>query len=137
MPTVNPEIPGINHMCLCVKDLEKSLAFYDAIMPLMGWKPRKQGSVAYITGNYEIYLQESKLPEREFERYGVGLQHLAFNANSEQSVLDLTEKLRELGAEITDEPQKYPNYTEKFYAVFFKDPNGIQLEYCYCPDLEL
>jgi len=35
------------------------------------------------------------------------------------------------GTFIFDTPQKYPNYTDKYYAVYFADPDGIKLEVAY------
>lgn len=36
--------------------------------------------------------------------------------------------IKELGAEITREPKEYPEYTDKYYAFYFRDPDGIPLE---------
>jgi catechol 2,3-dioxygenase-like lactoylglutathione lyase family enzyme len=98
MSTVNPATPGLNHLCLAVKDLPASLAVYDV---------------------------------------GLGLQHLAFNAASREMVDAVHQRLRELGAAITEAPAEYPQDTPRYYAVFFKDPSGIQLEVCPTPDMEL
>ena len=75
----------------------------------------------------------SKEPNKLFHRYGIELQHMAFGAPSRESVDHLYQLLQEIGAMITDPPKEYPQYHENYYAVFFKDPSGIQLEFCYTP----
>ncbi len=138
MSTVDPGLPGLNHLCLSVFDLAASLAFYDRVMPAMGLRPRRSAeSTAYVAGNYELYLQQAKEPAYGARRFGVGLQHLAFNAPSRVTVDALHALLLEMGADVTDAPAAYPKYTPQYYAVFFRDPSGIQLEFCYCPDLPL
>jgi len=37
-----------------------------------------------------------------------------------------------MNAEIVDAPAEY-DYVPGFYAVFFRDPNGIRLEYAHVP----
>ena len=32
---------------------------------------------------------------------------------------------------VFDEPKAYPEYTPKYYAVFFADPDGIKIEIAY------
>ena len=41
--------------------------------------------------------------------------------------------LLDMGAEILDPPQAFPQYTEGYYAVFFLDPDGIKLELAHTP----
>lgn len=124
----------IHHICLSIKDLEASLLFYDRVMPLMGWNERRsKKSTAYSNGAYEIYLEKSKESDKPFYRYGIGLQHIAFNAPSRDAVDHLYQSLQEINAAVTGPPKEYPQYHEHYYAVFFKDPSGIQLEFCYTP----
>lgn len=129
MSRVDPGIAGLNHLCLSVPDLDAALAFYDRLMPAMGWRERSSAdSRAYVAGNYEIYLQQSRIEGAGFVRHGVGLQHLAFNAPSRQAVDALHALLLEIGARVTDAPAEYPHYSDGYYAVFFQDPGGIALE---------
>jgi hypothetical protein len=37
-------------------------------------------------------------------------------------------ELRNIGATIVTEPKLYPEYTPDYYALFFKDPEGIKFE---------
>ncbi|MFB0823749.1 VOC family protein [Chromobacterium violaceum] len=138
MSRVDPGIAGLNHLCLSVPDLDAALVFYDRLMPAMGWRERGSAdSRAYVAGNYEIYLQQSRIEGAGFVRHGVGLQHLAFNAPSRQAVDALHALLLEIGARVTDAPAEYPHYSDGYYAVFFQDPGGIALEFCHTPNMSL
>ena len=138
MSRVDSGIAGLNHLCLSVPDLAAALTFYDQVMPAMGWRGRSSADArAYVAGNYEIYLQQSKTMDAGFVRHGVGLQHLAFNALSRQAVDALHALLLRIGARVTDAPAEYEHYSDGYYAVFFQDPGGIALEFCHTPNMSL
>jgi catechol 2,3-dioxygenase-like lactoylglutathione lyase family enzyme len=103
----------------------------------MGFRKRKsEESNAYATDSFEIYLQASKKADYKHERFGIGVQHLAFHAQSKEAVDGLFKDLQDIGAHISDPPADYPEYNPGYYAVFFQDPDGITLEYCYTPDFK-
>jgi catechol 2,3-dioxygenase-like lactoylglutathione lyase family enzyme len=67
-----------------------------------------------------------------YDRYGVGIHHLAFAARDREQVDERAEWLRGRGAEIESEPAEY-DYTPGYYAVFLHDPDGIKLEIVHRP----
>jgi glyoxylase I family protein len=67
-----------------------------------------------------------------YERYAVGIHHLAFNAASRELVEGRAEWLRERDVAIESGPEEY-DYTPGYYAVFFYDPDGIKLEIVHRP----
>jgi catechol 2,3-dioxygenase-like lactoylglutathione lyase family enzyme len=67
-----------------------------------------------------------------YDRYAVGIHHLAFVAQSREQVDERAAWLRERDAEIESGPQEY-EYTPGYYAVFFYDPDGIKLEIVHRP----
>jgi glyoxylase I family protein len=67
-----------------------------------------------------------------YERYGVGLHHLALNAPSREAVDRVARWLEETGAEIENLPREY-DYSAGYYAVFFHDPDGLKLEVVHRP----
>jgi catechol 2,3-dioxygenase-like lactoylglutathione lyase family enzyme len=74
-------------------------------------------------------------PRRIFEDNDVhrrkpgSLHHLAFRADSRDEVDTLYHELIAIGAKIVTAPQEYPEYSPPgYYAVFFKDPDGIKYE---------
>jgi predicted lactoylglutathione lyase len=56
------------------------------------------------------------------------LHHLAFKAGSKEEVDKLFTQVKEAGAQIVEEPRYFPQHGEKYYATFFKDPDGIKYE---------
>jgi catechol 2,3-dioxygenase-like lactoylglutathione lyase family enzyme len=56
------------------------------------------------------------------------LHHLAFRADSRTDVDRLHSELKTIGATIVSEPRLYPEYGADYYALFFKDPEGIKYE---------
>ena len=61
------------------------------------------------------------------------LHHLAFKAASRAEVDRLHSELKDIGATIVSPPREYPEYTPPgYYAVFFKDPEGIKYEIVCC-----
>ncbi len=57
------------------------------------------------------------------------LHHLAFRAASRAEVDRLHVALQSIGANIVSAPREYPEYTPPgYYALYFKDPEGIQYE---------
>ena len=67
-----------------------------------------------------------------FDRYRVGIHHVAFETVSRAAVNERAEWLRTKGAEIESGPEEYW-YMPGYYAVFFYDPDGIKLEIMHVP----
>jgi len=133
----------IDHLDLVVGDLERSLAFYRGLLAGLGWG--RESEIAGERGERVVYLSRERdgvavsLREAQsdanpvpYDRYGVGLHHLAFFADSREVVDERAAWLREQGATIESEPREY-DYTPGYYAVFFHDPDGIKLEIVHRP----
>jgi glyoxylase I family protein len=133
---------GVHHVDLVVSSIERSLPFYrDLLAPLgfhrIGEVEGERGeTIWYIGGSgSSIGLREAQTrTEQPYDRYRVGLHHLAFEASSRAGVDERTQWLRNQGAEIESEPQEY-GYMPGYYAVFFFDPDGIKLEILHVPGL--
>jgi predicted lactoylglutathione lyase len=61
------------------------------------------------------------------------MHHLAWNAASREDVDEFHALLVRTDVTVLDAPAHYPEYSEGYYAVFFADPDGMKLEYCYVP----
>jgi catechol 2,3-dioxygenase-like lactoylglutathione lyase family enzyme len=70
-----------------------------------------------------------------YDRYGLGLHHLCFDAPSREAVDDRARWLNQQHATIESGPAEY-DYTPGYYAVFFYDPDGIKLEIVHRPGRE-
>jgi len=127
--------PGrVHHLDLTVADLAVSTAFYEGVMPLMGFRrmPDCPEGPLWLGDAVELGLQAARRP-RPHDRYVPGLHHLAFEAPSRRDVDRFYEQLLALHVRVLDAPAEYPAYGPGYYAVFFADPDGIKLEYAYTP----
>jgi glyoxylase I family protein len=68
-----------------------------------------------------------------YDRYAVGVHHVAFEAVSREAVDGCWEWV--LTQEVVTEsaPKEFPHYAPGYYAAFFYDPDGIKLEVVYEP----
>ena len=115
------------HVRLSVQNLEASIAFYDQLfirisaerIAQKGWATR-EGLGVWLIQAEEMY------PPYTFG--APGLHHLCFKAQSEEEVNILYDFLVESGVIITAPPRRYLQYTEEYYAVFFLDPDRMQME---------
>jgi glyoxylase I family protein len=135
---------GIDHLDLVVSDLERSLTFYRGLLGPLGYT--RDSQIAGERGERVIYigteggsqasvsLRERHSHERAtpYDRYDLGIHHLAFGVASRELVDDRARWAREQGAEIESGPQDY-DYTDGYYAVFLHDPDGLKLEVVYRP----
>jgi glyoxylase I family protein len=133
---------GVHHVDLVVSSIERSLPFYRDLLGPLGFhrigevEGERGETIWYIGGpGSQIGLREAQTQAAQpYDRYRVGLHHLAFEASSRAGVDERTAWLRNQRAEIESEPQEY-GYMPGYYAVFFYDPDGIKLEILHVPGL--
>ena len=133
---------SVQHVDLVVSSIERSLPFYrDLLAPLgfhrIGEVEGERGeTIWYLSGAASaIGLREAQTPsEGAYDRYRVGLHHLAFEVHSRGAVNERAGWLRAQGAEIESGPEEYA-YLPGYYAVFFYDPDGMKLEIVHIPGL--
>src|SRR5262249_27211010 len=83
------EVLGIDHVDLTVNDLEPSIAFYEKLSAALGF--RRLATDDYIAwGNAHMNVAVRPRAEEEksatFNRYRVGLHHIAFRTRSREEV---------------------------------------------------
>jgi glyoxylase I family protein len=135
-------VKGVDHLDLVVSDLERSLGFYIELLAPLGFtrtseiEGERGERVVYIggTGGPSVSLREAQSDAHPvpYDRYAVGIHHLAFVASSREQVDERAAWLSDRGAEIESGPEEY-GYTPGYYAVFFYDPDGIKLEIVHKP----
>ena len=131
---------GVHHVDLVVSSIERSLPFYRDLLGPLGWhrigevEGERGETIWYLSGpGSSIGLREAQADAgMPYDRYRVGLHHLALEAHSRAAVDERFDWLRAQGAEIETEPQDYA-YQPGYYAVFFYDPDGIKLEILHVP----
>lgn len=124
----------LHHIDLTVSDLARSTAFYDRVLPLIGFRRIEdcpEGPL-WAGQGMELGLQAAR-DASPHDRYAPGLHHLAFGAPARAAVDRVHAELVKLEVPILDPPALYERYTPGYYAVFFSDPDTIKLEYVYTP----
>jgi glyoxylase I family protein len=131
---------GVHHVDLVVSSIERSLPFYTQLLGPLGYhsvnevEGERGETIWYISGpGTSIGLRESQVDDVAFDRYRVGIHHLAFEAASRSQVDERAEWAR-TQAELESEPQEY-SYLPGYYAVFFYDPDGLKIEIVHVPGL--
>jgi catechol 2,3-dioxygenase-like lactoylglutathione lyase family enzyme len=131
---------GVHHVDLVVSSILRSLPFYRDLLEPLGWhrvgevEGERGETIWYLYGpGGSIGLREAQTPaDGPYDRYRIGLHHLALEAPSRFIVDERADWLRARGAEIESGPEEY-SYTPGYYAVFFYDPDGIKLEIVHVP----
>lgn len=136
--------PIIDHIQITVRDLAVAEAFYDKLMPVLGFDLSRKSKGKVPAHEFEVVEYVHPLltfginsPRATFKneilhrRKPGALHHLAFRAASCAEVDELYLSIKETGANIIDPPMFYPQHGERYYALFFKDPEGIKYEIVY------
>jgi catechol 2,3-dioxygenase-like lactoylglutathione lyase family enzyme len=120
--------PGINHIEFWVGDLKKSLAFYEPLFSTIGW--RKLGEGEFGSGSTLIYFSEKAVPKTDT----AGPRHLCFQATSREVVDAVGKLLNDSGATVLRGPVEM-DYSQGYYTVDFRDPDGYVLEVAHTPNM--
>ncbi|MFN2471907.1 MAG: VOC family protein [Gaiellaceae bacterium] len=132
---------GVHHVDLVVRSVERSLPFYRDLLGPLGWhgisevEGERGETIWYLSGPGTSVGIRAAQPSQigvGYDRYSVGMHHLAFEASSRAAVDERAEWLGVQGAEIESGPQEY-GYSPGYYAVFFFDPDGLKLEILHVP----
>lgn len=122
----------IHHIELYVSNLKKSVDFWGWFLEDLGYHSFQKwdsGQSWKLGETYIVFVQvEERFLDIPYHRCRVGLNHLAFHADSRQQVDEITDKLKEKGIHLL--------YTDKhpfaggndYYAVYFEDPDRIKVE---------
>jgi catechol 2,3-dioxygenase-like lactoylglutathione lyase family enzyme len=137
---------GLGHVDLVCGDVERSLAFYDAVFGQLGLQPPheergERGQTIYYLrfpqpGSGSIGLRQA-LVEQPFELYAPGYHHLAIAVERQVDVDLAYEAAVAAGAEILHPPRLWPVYHPDYYATFFHDPDGFRLEVAASKDARI
>jgi catechol 2,3-dioxygenase-like lactoylglutathione lyase family enzyme len=133
--------PIIDHIQITVKDIKVAEAFYDKFLPILGFDINKKVSAFIAQHDFHVIEYSHELlafaitsPRQAFihdtinRRKPGALHHLAFKADSREEVDKAHQELQKIGANIVSSPQIHPEYSENYYAVFFKDTENIKYE---------
>jgi len=137
---------GLGHVDLVCRDLERSLAFYAAVLGPLGLEEsflvagERGEQIHYLrfpaAGSGSLGLRQA-LEEQEFELYAPGLHHVAFAVESRADVDAAHAAAAAAGAEVLHAPRAWPEYHPDYYATFFRDPDGLRIEVASARDARL
>ncbi len=125
----------IEHLGLGVPDVEVAKAYFDDLMPLVGFQPCYGNGYCPESGHgTQLFLYEAR-SARGYTRDEVGLQHLAFLVPTRADVHRVHDWAVHRGEEIVRPPKPCPQYGPDCYATFFLDPHGFLIEVvAHAPD---
>jgi glyoxylase I family protein len=132
---------GVHHVDLVVSSIERSLPFYSELLGPLGFhrvsevEGERGETIWYLSGpGTTLGLREAQSESGSYDRYRIGLHHIAFEAASRDEVDERADWARMQQVEIESEPQEY-TYLPGYYAAFFYDPDGLKLEIVHVPGL--
>jgi catechol 2,3-dioxygenase-like lactoylglutathione lyase family enzyme len=135
---------GFSHIGLSTLDLDKTRAFYEDIL---GFKPVVADRIKITEGGHLrhlffdvghdqllAFLEPQDVPDVPAD-YDAGINrglgvpaafyHFAFEAGSAAALAEKRDELRAKGVDVTEVVDH-----EWAKSIYFKDPNGLSLEYC-------
>ena len=122
-------VVGIDHLSIRVRDYEKSKAFYGTLFEFLGFEisDEYENAIGWTNGKTRFWIgpADAKGKTVKHRDDNIGFHHYAFQLRSRKDVDALQAFLEESGAEIVDPAGEY---YDDYYAVFFRDPNGLKLE---------
>jgi len=114
----------IDHFGINCSDLDRAAMFYDTVLAVMGHRRLMDVGVAigYGTTKPDFWIStfEGIGPNREV--------HVAFTAPDAATVRAFRDAAVGRGAEVLHEPRLWPEYHEKYYGAFVRDPDGNNVE---------
>ncbi|MCY8855922.1 VOC family protein [Bacillus atrophaeus] len=121
----------MHHIELYVSDLEASKRFWGWFLGELGYEPFQKWDSGISWKKDDFYLvfvqAEERFLEQGFHRRRIGLNHLAFHAESREQVDMMTEKLLERGYHVLYR-DRHPYAGGAHYAVYAEDPDRIKVE---------
>lgn len=123
---------GIHHVELYVSNLAQSTEFWGWFLAELGFAPFQQwdaGRSWRLNDTYLVFVQTlDRHLDVSYHRGRVGLNHLAFWAESRDQVNALTEQVRARGFRILYEDRHPFAGGPDHYALYFEDPDRIKVE---------
>jgi catechol 2,3-dioxygenase-like lactoylglutathione lyase family enzyme len=112
----------VDHVTLLVSSLAASMPYYDALLPLLGYRKKRDHVWTDGCGFFFQFMQaEDGVPA--YQRYGIGMNHLGFAAPDAATVHRVREAMAAAGF-----PVPQIQHLGGATALFMKDPDGIRFE---------
>jgi catechol 2,3-dioxygenase-like lactoylglutathione lyase family enzyme len=116
-----------DHVTISVRSLERSLPYYAALLPLLGFQRRNENTWHDGAGFF-LQFRQARDGTHDYDRYAAGLNHLGFPAPDVETVSRVRNAMIEAGFAAPDIQN-----LDGAIALFMKDPDGIRFELTYYP----
>lgn len=129
----------LDHLGITVDDLERGRSQFHPVLTALGYVSGGEDDHAISWNNGDeteiiIYTwDEDSAPHRHGR---IGWQHIAFAMDSREQVDRLHSVARDAGWTVVREPREYPRYSDRYYASFVEDADGIRVEFMHNPPRE-
>jgi catechol 2,3-dioxygenase-like lactoylglutathione lyase family enzyme len=114
----------LDHVGFQCADLPASAVFYDAVLAPLGFRRLMDFGVAIGYGSDKPDFWISRFDSGD----GFRESHIAFQAADKSAVDAFFAAAVAAGAEVLHEPRLHPEYHEKYYGAFVRDPDGNNVE---------
>lgn len=122
----------LHHLEIYVSNIKRTIEFWGWFLTELGYQQYQKwdNGISWKYGDaYFVFVQtEERYLDPPYHRRRVGLNHVAFHAESREQVDGITEKLKEKGVGILYSDKHPYAGGENYYAVFFEDPDRIKVE---------
>ena len=124
---------SFNHIQIYVSDKKVSFPFYKELLTYLGYKTVcEDNSLGMRNKPTDIWLKEAPKENKNkpFSRRNIGVNHIAFSVSKKEDVDKFCKEFlipRKIKL-LYNSPRPFPEYTDKYYAVYFEDPDKIKLE---------
>ena len=115
------------HIDLRVTDLSAALPFYEALLPALGFTERYHGERWKVWATPEPLPATAYFAITESQAHVPNENRIAFKVESDGDVDRIAQVAGAAGATEVSGPKPMP-YGPGYYAVYFADPSGNQLE---------
>ncbi|MER2294756.1 MAG: VOC family protein [Desemzia incerta] len=122
----------IHHIEIYVANLKDSIDFWGWLLEELGYEVFQTWELVKswkLGESYIVFVQaEERFLDVPYHRCRVGLNHLAFHAESREQVDEITKELKQKGVNILYSDEHPFAGGEGYYTVYFEDPDRIKVE---------
>ena len=123
----------LGHIDLRVPDLAVAEAFYEALLPALGFTERYPGERWKVWATTDALPWTAYFGITESKAHAPNENRIAFAVGSREDVERVADVTRRAGALDLSGPKEMP-YGPGYYAIFLADPSGNLLEVYYRPE---
>ena len=111
----------LDHIVILVRSLDASLGWYSSLLTLLGFEKTREH--VWSNGEVAFDIKEATAGTRDYERFGPGLNHIAFGVPDEAELDRIRDGMASAGFDVPERQQ-----IRSDVATFFKDPDGMRIE---------